>query len=129
MILTDGAKNVLIKIFNILKTTIKSIKLCKRTTRGKIMKPKLCHCVKECFEHKKDIKCCYCNIECDWKEDNQLWYCNICDVHWTTDYNLVNDQPERSKREDPKFGNKAEVVDGILTTENGDRYDLRDAVL
>lgn len=59
------------------------------------MKPKLCDCVEECFKHRKEIKCCSCNIECDWEENKQLWYCDICDLHWTTEYELVNNQPER----------------------------------
>lgn len=68
------------------------------------MKPKLCDCIGECFKHRKEIKCCYCNVECDWKEDKQLWYCDLCNVYWTTDYELVDNQPERSKREDYYIG-------------------------
>lgn len=41
----------------------------------------------------------------------------------------IESRPERSKREDSKYGMKAEIVDDILTMENGKKFDIRDAVL
>ena len=92
------------------------------------MKPKLCDCIGEYCKHRKDIKCCFCNIECDWEEDKKLWYCDVCNVYWTTDYDLVNIQPERSKRED--INSKITLVNNPFIKDSRECYTRdNDAVL
>ncbi len=83
---------------------------------------------------------CNCEIETELGDiiiqGNSAWIYEKCG-DFLLDFSIKfcpfcgeNVQPERSKREDSMYGMKAEVdEDGILTMENGIKFNLRDAVL